>query len=84
MTDIITDIRQRHLEAFERALADISEDSVTTQTVSISNTVRVAMKAGWLSAGFDEAALGDLTFDELFKLARAIREAYEAATHLSD
>lgn len=83
MTDIITDIRQRHLEAFERALADISEDSVTTQTLSISNTVRVAIKAGWLP-GFDEAALGDLTFDELFKLARAIREAYEAATHLSD
>lgn len=76
---LITDLRQRHLEAFEKRYNELRPGEEIEVRPSLTNgaVVKAAAAAGWLGAAFGEDDAGELTFKETFALAEAILKTYQ-------
>lgn len=83
MTQLIPDVRQKHLVSFEESLGGIdglSEVIGLKGTRANNEICLAAIKAEWFTNGFDAKALGNLTGVEARDLAGAILDAYQEAT----
>lgn len=82
MPELLTDLRQRHLEAFERNLNELQSDAEPTAIdAALSNGafVRAAQMAGWFGDTLTDEGVGDLTFKQIERFARQIVELYKDA-----
>lgn len=79
---LITDLRQRHLEAFEAEVnARKGEGDVRGLSTDAGLAVRSAIAAGWFTDGNDPHAtdpdiVGDMAPAAVRKLAKAVNTAY--------
>lgn len=77
----ITDLRQRHLEAYEEHYNNLTNDGKLRGLSRDSGAVvRAAIKAGWFGDALKAEAIDDMTGGEVRKLAKAVNEAYREAT----
>jgi len=72
--NIITDWRQRHLEAFETEYFTLSE-KLKGKNSDNGAVVRAAIKAGIIT-GVSLDAIGDMSPREVGKMARAVNAQY--------
>ena len=77
MIEVIKDLRQRHLEAWEAEYFRLTDDKKGRHTDN-GATVRAAAKAGWLSD--DVGDVGDMKPAEVIALAKKINERYVEVT----
>lgn len=75
-----TDLKQRHLEAFEDAFAD-QDKTRTGQSVLRRMTVETALNAGWFGDNVT-VELGDMSGREVAKLADAVWSLYRDLTNI--
>jgi hypothetical protein len=78
MIEIISDLRQRHLEAFEDALGEGGIANLAKVRGATGNGMicRAALDAGWIK----DVDVGELHGGDAQKLATAVFDAYRAAT----
>lgn len=75
-----TDLRQRHLEAFEDAFADMDKTK-TGQSILRRMTVETALRAGWYGDNAD-ADLGEMTGREIARLSEQVWTLYRELTDI--
>lgn len=75
-----TDLKQRHLEAFEEAFADMDKNK-TGQSILRRMTVDTALKAGWFGDNTD-VDLGEMTGREIARLSESIWTLYRELTDI--
>lgn len=88
---IISDLRQRHLEGYTRAIRDFRPpnwdgDDITNLPLPeyCGISVRAAVKAGWFGDSVTPDDVGELTGHETITLAGDILDAYNAANRPPD
>lgn len=81
--ELITDLRQRHVEAFSTAYFATSGDTNNIYT-DAGNACRAAIKAGWFVSPADMSAedVGDMYPAEVTQLAKHILDLYKAAVEI--
>ena len=75
-----TDLRQRHLEAFEDAFNE-QDGTASGQSIIRRMSVDTAMKAGWFGDNVD-VDLGEMTGKEIAKLSEAVWALYRDLTNI--
>jgi hypothetical protein len=78
---LITDLRQRHLEAWEREFNKFRGDDKGVSTFH-GSVVRAALAAGWFGDGADADAVDEMTPREVRKLSAAVDALYTEVTTL--
>jgi hypothetical protein len=74
---LITDLRQRHLEAFEHEVNTRKGDGdVRGLSTDAGLAVRSAIAAGWIIDATDPDVVGDMAPAAVRKLAKAVNTAY--------
>lgn len=88
---ISTDLRQRHIEAYTRAIRDFQPENWHGNDIAslplpeyCGISVRAAAKAGWFGPDITPDDVGDLMGYETVKLAGDILDAYNAAQNPPD
>lgn len=87
MPELLTDLRQRHLEAYEARFNELAPEGIGAmkgQARILGALLRSAAAAGWFGDGYDEEWVGDLTFQEISPLAIAVADKYGELTALPD
>jgi hypothetical protein len=78
---LITDLRQRHLESWEREFNKLRGDDKGVSTFH-GAVVRAALAAGWFGDDGDPGAVDDMTPREVRKLSGEVNARYEEVTTL--
>jgi hypothetical protein len=78
---LITDLRQRHLEAWERSFNSLRGDDTGVSTFR-GTVVRAALAAGWFGEDGDPDTVDDMTPRDVRKWAAAVDELYNEVTTL--
>lgn len=74
---LITDLRQRHLEAFEAEVnARKGDGDVHGLSTDAGLAVRSAIAAGWIIDATDPDVVGDMAPADVRKMAKAVNTAY--------
>lgn len=77
--EIIKDLRQHHLEAFEEAY---NKDRPVGLSSAAGHAVRAALTAGWFNGSAESVDVGEMKPAEVRRLSREIDAAYNAAVAL--
>jgi hypothetical protein len=87
MPELLTDLRQRHLEAYEARFNELAPEGIGAmkgQTRVYGALLRSAAVGGWFGDGYDEEWVDNLTFQEVAPLAEAVATKYAELTRLPD